>query len=475
MVGGSDSEIFEGGPELEKARAPRPIARARYDVIVVGARCAGSTLAALLARRGIRVAVVERASFPQDTLSSHIFETDALAFLDRLGLIEELRATGAPLVNRTETRVEDVSLSMDLPLRPGDVGGMASVRRSLLDQILARSAEASGAELHTPATVTALLEDGGRVTGVRVSERDRETQLHARLVVGADGRRSTVASIANARRYNLTPNQRLAYWAYFEGADMGSRPTFLTHRWGARFVLAIPTDSGLYQVLAWPEMSELRDFRADPERALLAHVRACEPIADALSGATQVGKTMGAVRWEGYFRQASGSGWVLAGDAGHFKSPAPGRGIGDAFIQADGLAKAIPDALAGSDEGLDRAMGRWGRERDRQFAEHYWLASDLEEPGAVPAVLTEILRRLKERGDAGMFLELLSHRVRPSQVLSPPRVASAVGRLLRARGADRRARVREVGSLARRDVHRRWLNGHPAFAAAHPGEEPETG
>src|ERR1700734_403297 len=102
----------------------------RYDVVIVGARCAGAPLAALLARGGARVAVLEPASSPSDTLSSPLFEADALTFLDRLGLIEPLRATGAPLVGWTDTRVEDLRLSMELPLRPGDVGGMASVRRS---------------------------------------------------------------------------------------------------------------------------------------------------------------------------------------------------------------------------------------------------------------------------------------------------------------------------------------------------------
>jgi flavin-dependent dehydrogenase len=181
----------------------------RYDVVVVGARCAGAPLAALLARAGVRVALVERASFPSDTLSSHLFEADALAFLDRLGLIEPLRATGAPLVGWTDTRVEDLRLSMALPLRPGDVGGMASVRRSRLDPLLAGAAEESGAELHTATEAIALLEERGRVAGVRVKDADGEHELSARLVVGADGRHSTIAKLCGARRDNVTPNQRL--------------------------------------------------------------------------------------------------------------------------------------------------------------------------------------------------------------------------------------------------------------------------
>ncbi|HSZ69650.1 MAG TPA: FAD-dependent monooxygenase [Solirubrobacteraceae bacterium] len=438
----------------------------RYDVIVAGARCAGAPLAALLARAGARVAVVERATFPSDTLSSHLFEVDALAFLDRLGVSAALDATGAPLVQRTDTRVEDLRIEIDLPQRPGDVGGMRSVRRMLLDPLLVAAAEEAGAEVRIAAEVTSLVEDRGRIVGVGVKARGDERELRARLVVGADGRHSTVAKLCGARRYNVTPNQRLLYWAFFEGADMGAEPTFLTHRWDERFILGIPCDSGLYQVLIWPEMHELEDFRADPAAAFMAHACTCAPIAQALADARQVGKVLGAVRWEGFFRDASGPGWVLSGDAGHFKSPSPGRGIGDAFLQADSLTRAIVGALGGGDSELDAAMARWGRERDRAFAEHYWLAYDLEEAGAVPAVLVEILRGLQRRGEAGLFFEVLNHRLRPSQLLTPPRVLGASTRLLASGRVDRGALLRKLGALGAQDMRRRWRNRRPAYAAS---------
>jgi 2-polyprenyl-6-methoxyphenol hydroxylase-like FAD-dependent oxidoreductase len=436
------------------------------DVVVVGARCAGSPLAALLAHRGVRVTVLERATFPQDTLSSHLFEADALTFLDGLGVTEQLRATGAPYVARTDTRIEDVHLDMELPLKPGDVGGIASVRRWLLDPILADAAAQAGAQVRMGAQVTELLQEHGRVTGVRVREDERETDLRARLVVGADGRHSTVARLAGARRYNTTPNQRLLFWRFFENAD--PEMTFLSHRWEDKFILGIPSDSELYQVLLWPEMAELERFRADRDAAFMEQARQCEPVAAALAPATPAGKTIGVYRWEGFFREASGPGWVLTGDAGHFKSPSPGRGIGDAFLQAQSLAPAIADALEGPEATLDAATARWGRERGREFAEHYWLAYDLEEAGTVPAVLVEMMRRLQQQGQAGRFFDVLNHRARPSQVLTPPRVAGASARLLARRGTARRALLAEVGSLGAREARRRWLNARPAYA---PDEE----
>src|SRR5438128_206663 len=299
--------------------------------------------------------------------------------------------------------------------------------------------------------VTGLVEEGGRVTGVRVAGEGGDSELRAALVVGADGRNSTVARLCGSRRYNLTPNQRALYWAYFEDADPGPDPAFLFHRQGDRFLLALPADGGLYAVMVWLELAELDRFRRDPDARFMDHVRSSEQIARAVAGARRVGKFVGSSRWVGFFREASGPGWVLTGDAGHFKDPAPGRGIGDAFLQADALAPAIVNGLDGSEDGLDASMARWWRWRDREFAEHYWFATDLGKPGAVPAVLPPLVRGLRDRGKTDLFLDLLSHRARPSRVLTPPRLVKATARLLARRGSDRRAVLREVASLAAED------------------------
>jgi flavin-dependent dehydrogenase len=435
----------------------------RFDVVVVGARCAGSPLAALLARQGVRVAVVERATFPRDTLSSHIFEADGLAFLAGLGLTERLRATGAPFISRVDNRVGDFRWVADVPQYRGDVGGIASVRRPVLDPILAQAAEEAGAEVRFATNVTGLLREAGRVRGVRVSTAEGESELHADLVVGADGRNSTIAKLCGARKYNLTPNERFAYWSYFEDANLGVDPTFVIHVWD-RIVLGGPTDDGLYQAAVMADLSELDAFRSDLEGNLIRYVRDCEPVAAALEGARPVGKVFGAVRWTGYFRDASGPGWVLAGDAGHFKDPAPGRGIGDAFRQVETLAPAIVAGLDGSGPGLDEELERWGRWRDREFAEHYWMATDIGKAGPVPTPIPELMRRLHAQGRIDLFMDLIGHRRKPSSVLSRPRVLAATGRLLASRGCDRRALLREVGSLAAEDTRRRWRNRRPVYA-----------
>ena len=235
------------------------------------------------------------------------------------------------------------------------------------------------------------------------------------------------------------------------------------HRWSGTFVIAIPAESGLYQVLALPELSELPRFRQSLEECYLEYVRRCDPVAHALSGARRVGKLFGALRWEGFFREATGPGWVLAGDAGHFKDPAPGQGIQDAFRQVESLAPAIIGAINRSPSALDEALAGWARWRGDDAGEHYWLAADLGKAGLAPAVLPEIAQRLYERGKLDSFIDLFNHRSAPSKVLTPPRLAGATARLLARGGCDRRALLGEVGALIGEDARRKRLARHPYY------------
>jgi 2-polyprenyl-6-methoxyphenol hydroxylase-like FAD-dependent oxidoreductase len=442
-----------------------------FDVVVVGARCAGSPLATLLARAGLRVAVAERATFPCDTLSTHMFQAPGINFLRRLGVLEKVEAAGSVALGGLDFRQDEFHIDQPFPFRPGDAGGFMSVRRLVLDPLLADAAAEAGAEVMMATTVTGLVRRNGRVAGVRVTADGAERELSARLVVGADGRNSTVAKLTGARKYHVVPGERFGYWGFFEGADPGPEPKMVFHFWDGRAVIACPSDSGLYQVITLPENRFLPDFRADLDGAFMDHVRACAPVAASLTGATRAGKLRGMLRFESFFRESAGPGWALAGDAGQFKDPAPGQGMTDAFRQVAALAPAIVGGIDGSDPELDAAVEAWAKWRNRDAFEHHWLCSDTGSAGRSPAVLSEMMRRAADRGEFDRFFEIFQHRAMPSQVVTPVRLLSGTASLLARRGCDRRAVLREVGGLVTTNVRRERLRRAPVFVdSARPAD-----
>jgi len=444
--------------------------------VVVGARCAGSPLATRLAEGGLSVALVDRAAFPSDTLSTHIFQAEGVAALGRLGVMEQVRATGAPWIERASMRLDDVTVTVPWPTRPGDPGPQLCVRRSLLDAILVERAAAAGAVLHLGSRVTGLVTESGRglrsghagrTAGVRVHRSGGEgddVELRAPLVVGADGRASTVGRLVGARRYHVVPNQRFACWGYYQDACWERPASLVIERWGTEFVVACPADSGLYLVIVFPPLDRLGEFRADAEGAFAAAVARCPAVADVVGGGRREGRLSPMASHPAFFRESCGPGWALVGDAGHFKDPAPGQGISDALRQADRLAAVV---LGAWDHGLDAALRQWTRWRDADAFEMHWFATDMGRAGTVPLVLLEIVRGMLATPDGGgRMFDVFNHRARPSEILTPVQLARATARLLGAGAQPRRQVLEEVRDVVREEVRRRWLNRWPAYVAA---------
>ncbi|HWC11678.1 MAG TPA: FAD-dependent monooxygenase, partial [Acidimicrobiales bacterium] len=166
----------------------------RHDVVVVGARCAGAPLATFLARAGLSVALVDRATFPSDTPSTHVFQASGVAVLGRLGVVDRLLAAGAPWLEMAEFRIDDVHARLPWPTRPGDPGPGLCVRRPVLDTILVEAATAAGVAVRTGVRVTGTVDAGGRVAGVTATTAPghaagggdgEEVRFEAPLVVGA--------------------------------------------------------------------------------------------------------------------------------------------------------------------------------------------------------------------------------------------------------------------------------------------------
>lgn len=167
-----------------------------YDVIIVGARVAGSATALLLARRGVRVLVVDRAAFPSDTLSTHQVQLPGVARLARWGLLDRLVAAGTPPTRRL--LFDPGPVALEGPIE----GAIYSPRRTVLDKILVDAAREAGAEVRENVVVEGLLTDRtGRVTGIRCQEkRGITTTEQARLVIGADGKHRAGHQRRAARR-----------------------------------------------------------------------------------------------------------------------------------------------------------------------------------------------------------------------------------------------------------------------------------
>jgi 2-polyprenyl-6-methoxyphenol hydroxylase-like FAD-dependent oxidoreductase len=428
-----------------------------FDVIVVGARCAGSPLATLLARAGLRVCVLDRARFPSEVPSTHMLHPSGVAILDRLGVLDKVLATGAPPFTSGAFVFDDIRMEGNL----AEVGNFEApwlcVRRVTLDSLLIEMAEESGAQVRTQTEVVGLIADDGEIRGVRTAT----GTITSALVVGADGPRSAVARFAGSREYHVTSPGRFASWAYFEGVAEPEARARLGKIGDVGF-LAMPTDNGLFMAGVGLSMSMLPAYMADIGRGLDRGLAQIEEVAEVLRRATRVGPVRVMSRWHGYFREATGPGWVLVGDAGHFKDFTPAQGMSDALRQAERLAPTIETGLAGGN--LTDRLDWWWKWRDDDAWEMYWFASQIGASGANPQMANEVLRGLSQEPDGPeLFLRVLNHDVAPSKIFSNRRGAHALVRAVRTDPRSLPALATETGALIRDEVRHRRLRRRPLF------------
>jgi flavin-dependent dehydrogenase len=427
-------------------------------VVVVGGRCAGAALAIRLGHQGLSVCVIDRATFPSETPSTHAIQACGVRELDALGVRDEVTAATRPItrvviaLGTSQTEVDDV---------PGLLGAPAlNVRRVTLDEILVRAAADAGADVCCDTSVSGLLTTDGRVTGVQTSR----GPVKARLVVGADGMRSTVARLVGAEEYATTAPGRMFAWGYLSGVDLDSAPVAST-LWlgqpGEHGYLASATDGELFMAVATTDLARKSEFAADREQAYRASFGEWPALEEVVAGGSLEGPVRLVTNWHGYFRESAGPGWALVGDAGHFKDPTPGQGISDAFRQAGALASAIregfPDPVT-----LDDALRRYWRWRDDDAWSMYWFASDLGAPGAAAPLLAQVQRQLvTDPGLTEQLARVLNHEQDPAVLTSPRVLARATTRALSQAGPPRgqalRQIAREASALTREELRRRRL------------------
>jgi menaquinone-9 beta-reductase len=328
-----------------------------YDAVVVGARCAGSATAMLLARAGMRVLLLDRTHPGHDTLSTHALMRAGVVQLDRWGVLPRILAAGTPPVTATTfhyaDRAETVALREPL----------YAPRRPVLDTALLTAALEAGVETRFGADVTELERDrSGRVTGVRFrvrGPRGGEHRAGAELTIGADGLRSGVARTAAAPTTWQGSAASACVYGYWPAAAASAYEWF--YRPGAAAGI-IPTNDG--QVCLWVGLPAAA-FAAGRDAGLgglFAAVLARMPEMHAVRaaagiGGDRVGRLRGFPGQPAFLRRPHGPGWALVGDAGYFKDPLTAHGITDALRDAELLARAALD-------GNRAAFARYEAERD---------------------------------------------------------------------------------------------------------------
>jgi 2-polyprenyl-6-methoxyphenol hydroxylase-like FAD-dependent oxidoreductase len=398
------------------------MAKNRYDAIVVGARCAGSPTAMLLARKGYRVLVVDRATFPSDTISTHLVHPPGVAALQRWGLLDRLVATGCPPIHTYAFDFGPFTISgapglADAPVAYGP-------RRTVLDKLLVDAASEAGAEVREGFSVEDFVVEDGRVAGIRGHGKDGRTVTErAQVVIGADGRHSLVARAVTPEQYHDKPPILAGYYTYWSGLPMDGR--FETYIRPDRAFAAWPTHDDLTLVVGgWP-FAEFEANKTDIEGNYLKMLELAPPFADRIRAATREARFVGTAV-SNFFRRPFGPGWALVGDAGYNKDFITAQGIHDAFRDAELCATALDQTFSGA-RSFDAAMGDYQSTRDEQVLPMYEFTCEIATLEPPPPELQQLLGAVHGNQEAmDGFVRVNAGVTSPAEFFS----AENVGRIM---------------------------------------------
>ncbi|GGF20919.1 FAD-dependent oxidoreductase [Halobacillus andaensis] len=337
------------------------------DVIIVGARVAGASLAILLGRMGKKVLLLDKAAFPSDTLSTH--HLSHLEYVKKLDVLEEVEASGLRKINRMRTYIGDSFIE----------GPRASYtlipRRDQFDHVLVKKALSyPTVDLKEGYIVNDILKAHDRVQGVKAQ--DKKGNVHefkASLVVGADGKNSFIAQEAGAKKYNEQSPVRPVFYGYYHNVQPIVEPTTEIFLNKGRIGFLFPMEPGVdclgLEVLPY----EFSEIAKNPERFEEIY-RQFYGMESRLAQASLQGRIIGTTGMPNFYREAGGNGWALVGDAAHSKDPSTGLGMNDALMQSFLLAEAIE---AWDNGGSWRELiKRFQKQRDENLGPGYRLTLD---------------------------------------------------------------------------------------------------
>jgi flavin-dependent dehydrogenase len=389
-----------------------------YDAIIVGARCAGSPTAMLLARKGYKVLLVDRVTFPSDTISTLIIHPGGVSSLRRWGLLDRLTATGCPPIEKWVFDFGPFALEGSSGTSESPV--TYAPRRTVLDKLLVDAAAESGAEVREGFSVDEVLfDEDGRVTGIRGRQNGgREVTETARVVVGADGRHSRIARSVGAEYYNQRPELNAVYYTFFSDLPATS---IEIHARDWRGMGAWPTHDGLTLVLTgWP-YSEFEANRKDVEASFYSTLDLVPEFAERVRAARREDRFVGA-GISNFFRKPFGPGWALAGDAGYNKDSITAQGIQDAFRDADLLSGALDEAFSGM-SAYDEALGRYQATRDTHVLPMFDFTCQLATLEPPPPEMRQLLAAIHgNQAATDQFLQTFAGVMSPAEFFAPDNV-----------------------------------------------------
>ncbi len=388
-----------------------------YDAIVIGARCAGAPTAMLLARRGHKVLLVDRATFPSEIPHGHFIHRHGPRRLHRWGLLDRIAATGCPAVTTVTSDYGDFPLAgRDLTAEGVALG--YGPRRAALDQILVEAAVAAGAELREGFAVEGFAGDGDRIAGIRGRGRRGGAPVteYATVTVGDDGRNSRLARAVEAPVTEAAPAATCYYFSYWSGLPDAGLEVYVRQD---RVIFAFPTGDGLFALfVAWPS-AELPAVRADIAGQFMAVIDQIPVLAERVRGGRREERFYGASDLPNFLRRPYGPGWALVGDAGCHKDPFLALGICDAFRDAELLAEALDEGLSGR-RPLAAALADYERQRDEATLPEYRQNLHLAQFQPLPTELAQLRRALRGDQDATNRFYLASEGLIPREAFFKP-------------------------------------------------------
>ena len=389
-----------------------------YDAIVIGTRTAGAPTAMLLARKGYRVLAVDRATFPSDTLSTHIIHAPGVAALKRWGLLDALAASGCPPIESYAFDFGPVTISGTS--RPVDgVRTAYCPRRTVLDKLLVDAARDAGVEVREGTNVDEVIVENGVVEGIRCGDREER----AALVIGADGRNSHVAKAVMAEEYQTKPRLQYSYYTYFTGLPMERMETYIRPDRG--FGVAPTHDGRTIIVVGWP-YDEATAFKVDVEGNFHRTLQLAPEFAARVARAERVEPFLGGAV-PGWFRKPYGEGWALVGDAGYNNDPITAKGITDAFLDAERCVGAI-DTWLGDGKSFEDAMAAWHQARDAKALPIYEFTSQMATLEPPPPELQQLLGAVQGNQEAmDDFVSVISGALSPGEFFSEDNVGRIFG------------------------------------------------